>query len=139
MARSHILYIDRAAVPDRAALQAAIDASKTKVVLDHDYAPFAVDGYLACALDGEDAGFDIRFSQRDAAAPLPPTLAEAIGSRDVAIALKWSSDPREKIAAFAFSAALAESFGAIIHDPEKDRLVSGSALLKDARAALDEI
>lgn len=135
MARRHILYIDRAGLPDRAAHQAAIDAVKINLTIDHGYAPFETEGYLPCTLEGEDAGFDIRFSRRDASAPSPP----AIGSRDVAIALKWSSDPREKIAAFVFAATLAQGFGAIVHDPDSDALISDQALLKQARAALDEI
>jgi hypothetical protein len=139
MARRHVLYIDRAALPDRAAHQAAIAATKIGVTLDHDYAPFAVEGYLACTFEGEDAGFDIRFAERDPSEPLPPSLAAAIGSRNVSIAVKWTTDPREKIAALAFGAALAQGFGAIVHDPEKDALIPAETLAKQARAALDEL
>ncbi|WP_161914334.1 hypothetical protein [Methylosinus sp. C49] len=139
MARRHILYIERGKLPDRAAHQKAIDATKIGVALDHDYAPFAVEGYLPCTYDGEDAGFDIRFSERDAAAALSPELAAAIGGRDAQIAVKWSSDPREKIAALAFSAALAKDFDAIAHDPEKDKIIAADALLKQAKAAQDEL
>lgn len=139
MARRHILYLDRAAVPDRAAHQAAIDGLKIKLTIDDGYVPFEAEGYLACTLDGEDAGFDIRFSPRDPSAPLPPALAGEIGARDVSIALKWSSDPREKIAAFVFAAALVESFGALVQDPDADALIGGASLLKQARSALDEI
>lgn len=139
MARRHILYIERGNLPDRATHQKAIDATKIGVALDHDYAPFAVEGYLPCTFDGEDAGFDIRFSERDPAAPVSPSLAEAIGGRDVQIAIKWSSDPREKIAALAFSAALAVDFGAVAHDPDKDEIIPATALLKQAKAAQDEL
>jgi hypothetical protein len=139
MARRHILYIDGASLPDRKAHQKAIAAAKIAVALDHDYAPFAVEGYLACTFDGEDAGFDIRFGERDPAETLSPALAEAIGGRDVSIAIKWSSDPREEIAALAYSIALATDFGAIVHDPESDRIIAAEALLKQARATLDEM
>jgi hypothetical protein len=139
MARRHILYIDRASLPDRKAHQKAIDAAKIAVALDHDYAPFAVEGYLACTFDGEDAGFDIRFAERDPAASPPPALAAAIGSCDVSIAVKWSSDPRERIAALAYSVALAKDFGAIVHDPDADEIIPPDALLKQARATLDEM
>jgi hypothetical protein len=139
MARRHVLYIERGKLPDRAAHQKAIDAIEIAVALDHDYAPFAVDGYLPCIFDGEDAGFGIGFSERDPAAALSPALAEAIGGRDVQIAIKWSSDPREKIAALAFSAALAQDFGAVAHDPDKDEIIPAAALLKQAKAAQDEL
>lgn len=139
MARRHVIYIDRARLPDRAAHQAAIDAAKINLTIDHGYAPFETEGYLPCTLEGEDAGFDIRFSERDASAALSPALAAAIGSRDASIAVKWSSDPREKIAAFVFSAALAQGFGAIIYDPDADAPIADQSLLKQARAALEEI
>jgi hypothetical protein len=139
MARRHVLYIDRASLPDRAAHQKAIDATKIGVALDHDYAPFSVEGYLPCTFDGEDAGFDVRFSERDPTAALSATLAEAIGGRNVQIAVKWSSDPREKIAALAFSAALAKDFDAIVHDPDADKIIAADALGKQAKAALDEL
>lgn len=139
MARRHVLYIDRARLPDRAAHQAAIDALGIKLMIDDGYAPFESEGYLPCTLEGEDAGFDIRFSQRDAAAPLQPALAAAVGARDVSIALKWTSDPREKIAAFVFSAALAKTFGALVHEPESDALIADETLLTQARSALEEI
>lgn len=139
MARRHVLYIDRAGLPDRAAHQAAIDAAKISVTIDHDYAPFSVDGYLPCTFEGEDAGFDIRFAERDASASLPPALAAALGGRDVSIAIKWTTDPREKIAALAFSAALAQGFGAIVHDPESDKVIAAETLLKQARSALEEL
>lgn len=139
MARRHVLYIARANLPDRAAHQALIDGYKIKLTIDEGYAPFETEGYLPCTLEGEDAGFDIRFAQRDASAPLPPALAGEIGARDVSIAVKWTSDPREKIAAFVFGAALAGAFGAIVHDPDAEALISEATLLKQARSALEEI
>jgi hypothetical protein len=139
MARRHVLYIIRADLPDRAAHQAAIDALKIKLTIDDGYAPFEHEGYLPCTLEGEDAGFDIRFAGLDKSAALPPALASTIEERDATVSCKWSSDPREKIAAFAFGAALAQSFGALVHDPDADRLIDAATLLKQARTALEEI
>ncbi len=61
MARSQTAYLLRDDVPTRAALQKAIDGLKFKLTLDNSYVPFQTSGYLPCTLDGEDAGFDIRF------------------------------------------------------------------------------
>ena len=77
MARALTAYLARAAAPDRAQLQEALDALKLKIVLDDDYAPFKSKGYLPCSFNGEDAGFDIRFE--DAPAEPAPNLQTALG------------------------------------------------------------
>jgi len=135
MARSHTLFLHRKDVPARGPLQQAVDALKLKTTLDDGYVPFETSGYLPCTLNGEDAGFTIRFG--DIPAELPAAVAGALEGRDVAVDIKWSGDVREKLAAFAVSAALAKSFGAVIADG--DRLVSGDALHKTAKAELDEL
>jgi hypothetical protein len=133
MARALTAYLLRSAIPPRAAMQAAIDALHFPLKLDADYVPFATAGYLPCALDGEDAGFDLRFNA-------PPTdlsssLQAAIGARDTALSVKWSSDPREEGAALMFCAALAHAFGALVHDPTADMLLSSDQLTARAREA----
>lgn len=139
MARAQTAYLVRTDVPAREALQKALDALKLKLVLDDGYVPFESSGYLPCTLDGEDAGFTIRF--RDVAADLSklPALAGARGARDVAVDFKWSGDVREQVSAMGVCAALAGSFGALVHDPEKDALLDVAKLLATARAGLEEL
>jgi hypothetical protein len=128
MARAQTAYLNRADVPDRKALQTAIKELGYKLTLDDAYAPFATKGYLPCTFDGEDAGFDLRFGEAEAASP---TLAAALGGRDVAMIFRWGGDPREQFAAFAVCAALVDKFDAIIHEAEQDKIVT----LDDLRAA----
>ena len=137
MARALTAYLERSRVPDRQSLQKALDALKLKIVLDDAYAPFKLVGYLPCAFHGEDAGFDIRFE--DAPAEPAAALRDEIGLRDVAVLLRWGGDPREEACAMAVCAALAREFGALTHDPKKDRLVSAEELVKKAKAAADEL
>jgi hypothetical protein len=85
-------------VPARRQLQTAIDALRFKCKLGADYSP-AAPGYLACDLDGEDAGFTFRIKPGDTGA---------------AMLLDWGGDPREEAAASIVCVALAEYFGAII-------------------------
>ncbi|MGO9720965.1 MAG: hypothetical protein ACLPOA_10360, partial [Methylocella sp.] len=99
MARAQIAYLNRKDVPARKALQEAVDQLGFKVTLDDSYAPFKTAGYLPCTLDGEDAGFDMRF--QDVAADISPALKSSIGSRDTAIGFRWAGDPREQLAALA--------------------------------------
>ncbi len=120
-------------VPARPALQQAIDQLGFKVTLDESYAPFQTAGYLPCTLDGEDAGFDMRFE--DVAANLPPVLASKIDGRDTAIGFRWAGDPREELAALTVCAALVNQFGAVVHEPDKDKLLSFDQLIAKAKNA----
>ena len=137
MARALTAYLARAAAPDRAQLQKALDALKLKIVLDDGYAPFKSKGYLPCSFDGEDAGFDIRFE--DAPAEPAPNLQTALGARDAAILLRWSGDPREEACALTVCAALARAFDAVIYDADKDRLASAEDLLKKAKSVAEDL
>lgn len=122
--------LERASVPDRNALQAAVKALGFKLVVEDSYKPFAAKGYVSCTLDGEDAGFDLRFGEVESP---PPALAAALGARDVAMTFRWAGDPREHYAAVAVCAALADAFGAVVHDPEQDKLLSRDDLIATAR------
>lgn len=133
MARSLIVYLNRKDVPVRKPLQAAVDELGFKVTLDHAYAPFETEGYLPCTLDGEDAGFDLRF--QDVAEDVSPALKSSLEGRDASMKFRWAGDPREQLAALTVCAALVKQFGALAHEPEKDKLLSLNELLAKARDA----
>lgn len=137
MPRAQSAFLNRKDVPARKDLQKAIDGLKFKVTLDDGYAPFKSQGYLPCTLDGEDAGFNIKF--QDVAADAPANLKSALGDRDVEIAVKWSGDVREYIAAMAVCAALVNNFGAIVHDPDGDKVYASDEFLEKAREAAASI
>ncbi|MGJ4952001.1 hypothetical protein [Bradyrhizobium sp. HKCCYLS20291] len=90
MARVLTAYLKRTEVPTRTALQQAIAGLPFPLTLDDGYVPLETSGYLPCTLDGEDAGFDLRFTeiegQRadacDVAATLKATTFGAIIQRD---------------------------------------------------------
>lgn len=110
MARTLTIYVERGRVPDRAALQQAINALEFPLVLDSGYVPFKTAGYVPGTLDGEDAGFDLRFHD----VPAERAQQLGLGARDVALALKWAGDPREEAAAYAVAAAFGKRFDAAI-------------------------
>jgi len=138
MARSQTAFLNRGDVPARQALQQAIDNLKFKLTLDDAYAPFKTSGYLPCTLEGEDAGFDIRF-QEVGAQDRSPALQSKIGQKDAAIAFRWSGDVRELASATIVCAALAKTFGAIVHDPDADVVYDADQLIKKARAAVETL
>ncbi len=127
MARHYTVYLNRDRFPERAALQAAIKALGFKLTLEEDYVPFVSSGYLPCTLDGEDAGFTLRFH-----------TAEGISGRDGAATLQWSGDPREQASAIMVAAALADGFGALVHDAD-DNVTRTDALLAEAEKVLAEL
>ncbi|WP_454915529.1 hypothetical protein [Xanthobacter sediminis] len=139
MARALVAYLRRSDVPDRAALQPALDALKLKLTLDDGYVPLKSSGYLPCTLDGEDAGFTIRFRDVDADLSARPSLKAALDGRDMAVDVKWSGDVREKVSALGVCAALARGFGALIHDASADRLLAADTLLAQAREELESM
>ena len=139
MARARTAYLNRADVPDRAALQAALEAFKIKLVLDDGYVPLKTSGYLPCTLHGEDAGFTLRFRDVGEDGGRYPALAAALGPRDVAADIKWSGDIREEVSAMAVLAALAGAFGAVVHDPETDALIEAKKLLARAREGAEAL
>ncbi|ARN80992.1 hypothetical protein [Methylocystis bryophila] len=130
MARALSAYLSRDNVPARKPLQQAIDALKLPLKLDSDYVPFETSGYLPCTLDGEDAGFDLRFG--DVAEDVSTALN--LGERNVALNLKWGGDPREEAAALIFCAALANDFDAVVQGTEA---LSVKQLVAKARSLLE--
>jgi hypothetical protein len=128
MARTLTAYLARKDVPELAQLQKAVDTLTFNLSIDTDYTPFETAGYLPCTLDGEDAGFDLRF--KNAGSDLPAAVQSHLAGRDIAVTLKWSGDPREEMAALVFCAALAKSFDAIVQDG--DLFVSVDQLVKKA-------
>jgi hypothetical protein len=135
MARAQTAYLKREDVPARKALQDAIDRLGFKISVDDSYAPFKTKGYLPCTFDGEDAGFDLRFENVEEVRSA--VLSSALDKRDTAMTFRWAGDPRELLAAQAVCAALVKDFGAIVHEPEQDKLFALDALLAMAKKARD--
>jgi hypothetical protein len=104
-----------------------------KISVDDSYAPFKTKGYLPCTFDGEDAGFDLRFENVEEVRSA--VLSSALERRDTAMMFRWTGDPRELLAALAVCAALVKDFGAIVHEPEQDKLFALDALLAMATKA----
>jgi hypothetical protein len=131
MARTLTAYLKREDVPVRKALQQAIDKLAFQLKLDDGYAPFETSGYLPCTLDGEDAGFDLRFKEAGA----DGSNVSDMGARSTKISCKWGGDPREEASALIVCAALVNDFQALVKGG--DEFLTGEQLLGLARAALD--
>lgn len=128
MAQTYTTFLMRDLIPERIALQAVIKTLGFKLTLEDDYVAFASAGYLPCTLDGEDAGFTLRFVE-----------SETVADKDTAMVLKSGGDPREETTILMIAAALASSFNAVVHDKNNKEMTT-EALITSAResfAALD--
>lgn len=133
MARTLMLFIDPARLPDRMALQTAIQALRLGLKLDGDWPPATPNAYLPCTLQGEDAGMYVNLGT-DAAWPASGAAsADQQGSRSSCVALRWGGDPREALAATVVAAALVEGFDALAIEPERGVRKSISSLKAQAR------
>ncbi|HUO54463.1 MAG TPA: hypothetical protein VMU18_06975 [Rhodoblastus sp.] len=135
MARALTAFVKTGDVPSRQALQGALDPLGFKIVLDDDYRPLKTKGYVPCALDGEDAGFDLRFETPDETARARFNL----DGETVAMAVRWGGDPREALAALGVVAALARDFGALVVEPGAATQISADEALGRARRAAQEL
>jgi hypothetical protein len=135
MSLQQTAYVLRDNVPDRAALQAAVDALGFDCKIDAFYVPFQCSGFLPCVLAGRKSGFEIYFESAPEVLSDFAHLSESVGSRDVAITFRWGGDMSECACVLIVSAALARTFGAIVHYQNDDMLYSGDQLVEEARAA----
>ncbi|OIR17830.1 hypothetical protein GALL_20520 [mine drainage metagenome] len=128
MAQTYTAFLMRDLIPERAALQSAIKALGFKLTLEDDYVPFESSGYLPCTLDGEDAGFTIRFID-----------SQTVAGKDAGIILKSGGDPREETTIQMIAATLARSFNAVVYDKNNTKMTTDTLITsaKEAFAALD--
>ena len=139
MSLEQTAYVERAIVPERAALQAAVDALDFDCKLDASYQPFHSRGFLPCVLNGKNSGFEIYFDPAAEVLKHFPNLSETVAKRDAAITFRWGGDMAECACVLIVSAALAKTFGAIVHYQDDDILYSAEQLIEDARAALESL
>jgi hypothetical protein len=136
MAMEQTAYLQHEAVPQRPALQAAIDALGFDLKIDDSYAPFKSSGFLPCMVQGKLSGFEIYFDKAADQLAIYPHVASAVGSRDAAIGFRWGGRFEELACVLMVSAALAKSFGAVVHYQDDDILYSTDQLMEELKSAL---
>ena len=136
MSQIQTAFVEKSLVPDRARLEQAIGDLGFDLTIDEIYRPFDCSGFLPCVLKGRKSGFEIYFESLNEALRSFPRLKDEIGSRDCAINFRWGGDLAECACVLVVSAALAKSFGAVVHYQGNDLLYSTDQLVGDARSAL---
>jgi len=104
MSRTRIATLGANRLPDAALLNRALKAQRLKLSVDSEWGDVEHNGYVPCALEGEDAGFELRRSTGTDGQPV--------------LVFRWGGDRREQAAALAVLSVLASQFGAEVTDPE---------------------
>lgn len=126
-------------MPDLSALQGTVDALGFDCKIDAFYVPFQCSGSLPCVLAGSESGFEIHFEAAADVLSAFPNLPGIVGNRDVAITFRWGGDTSECACVLIVSAALAKTFGAIVHYQDDDIVYSGDQLVEEAGVALQSL
>ena len=93
--------------------------TETELVFGGDSAYLEYDSYLLAP----HSGFEIYYEAPDEYLDRSPGLSEQIGDRDYCISFRWGGDMAECASVLIASAALADSFDAVIHYPDDDQRV----------------
>lgn len=115
MSNTQVAFIEKSRVPDRATLQASIDALGFDLALDPAFTPFEDEGFSPCVLAGEgDVGFEVFYGDADELTDGDETLEAIAAGRDYAISMVWRSSMKDLVCVMIVSCALAKDFGAVI-------------------------
>ena len=137
MSLTQTALIEKSRVPDRQGLEDAVRALGFDLAIDEFYKPFDCSGFLPCVLKGRKSGFEIYFDSPEEALQSYPSLRELAAGRDCAITFRWGGDIGECACVLIVSAALAASFGAVVHYDPDDLLYSKDKLLAEAKQAVE--
>ena len=130
MSNTQYAFLQKNHVPNRQALQAAIDALGFDLQLDPEFTPFEDEGFSPCVLFGEqdeDVGFEIFYQPAADIVEDDEDFQRIAGERDYCISM-------------IVSAALAKDFAAVVllegdrPDPLKKLLSEDATAVQDPRA-----
>jgi hypothetical protein len=137
MSLTQTVLIERFHVPDRAKLEQAVRALGFDVTINDFYKPFDCSGFLPCVLNGRKSGFEIYFDSPEEALQNYPSLQQIAANRNCAMTFRWGGDMGECACVLIVSAALAVSFGAVVHYDPDDLVYSNDKLIAEARQAIE--
>jgi hypothetical protein len=115
MSNTQFAFIKRSALPDRAALQASVDALGFDLKLHPQFRPITDSGFLPFTLNGQEgSGFEVFYTDTDEVAGDDKNLLFLAGGRDHCISMVWSSSMKDLACVMIVSCALAKDFDAVV-------------------------
>lgn len=115
MSNMQFAFIERSRVPDRAALQASVDALGFDLQLHPEYTRFDDAGFLPLVLNGEEGfGFEIYYDEASGVIGEDQRLRALAAGRDHCISMVWRGSMKDLACVMIFSCALTKDFGAVV-------------------------
>ena len=139
MALEQHVFLQKEVVPSGENWQVAITQLGFDLQLDPELKPFEDSGFLPCTLVGMDTGFEIYYEPAAELLTAYPQLKKRTGARDYAISFRWGGDMAECACVMIVSAALANSFDAVVYYPEDDLLYSSDDLVREAKECIADM
>jgi hypothetical protein len=140
MANTQYVFLDKARVPNRAVLQASIDALGFDLKLHDDLDLIDDVGFSPCVLEGiRDVGFELMPTSAKEATDDDEDFLAVAGGRDFCISMTWRGSMKDCAAVMIVSCALAKDADAVVSyegdEPEPlERMIEGThGVLEDAR------
>lgn len=141
MSNIQYAFVERARVPDRAALQASIDALGFDLRIHTDATPFTSAGFLPFTLNGEAGpGFEVQFEPAADVIGEDAGLQAAAAGRDACLSMAWHGSMKDLACVLIVSCALMKDFGAVVSyegeppQPLEALLAEIPGVLADAQA-----
>lgn len=135
MSNTQCVFLKKASVPNRSALQASIDKLGFDLKLDPELDLINDSGFSPCVLNGiAEVGFELMSGTPEEVFGEDTEMAEG---NDHCIGLIWHSSMKDCAAAMIVSCALARDFGAVV-SYEGEPPTSIDNLLETARSILEE-
>jgi len=138
MSNTQFAFIERSRVPDRAALQASVDALGFDLKLHPEYTRFDDSGFLPFVLNGEEGfGFEIYYEDAREIIGEDQRLRAHAAGRDYCISMVWRSSMKDLACVMIVSCALTKDFGAVVSyegeppEPLEKMLASTQDILKE--------
>jgi len=136
MSNTQLAFLQRSAVPERAALQASIDSLGFNLKLHPGFNPFVSSGFLPVTLNGEDGpGFEIYFEDVTEISEMDEMRNAIASGRDHCISMRWGGSMKDLACVMIVSSALARDFNAVVSH-EGEAPIPVLALLEGARTVL---
>ena len=139
MSNTQFAFIERSKVPDRAALQASVDALGFDLKLHPDYTRFEDSGFLPFVLCGEEGpGFEIDYEEARQIVGEDANLQALAVGRDHCISMTWKGSMKDLACVMIVSCALAKDFEAVVSyggeppEPLETMLESIPIILKES-------
>jgi hypothetical protein len=134
-----ILFLEKSRIPERAALQNAVEYLGLPFQFYAELDLVNDSGFSPSTIKGASSGFEIYSQSAQEVLPSYPQMRETVGARDWTITLRWGSRMSECACVLAASAAMVEHCDAVAYYPADDLTYTLKTLVDEFQGCLKRI